>query len=65
MIDAIVMLYNLVLLNIAYAHLQDLLIQKGATISQGKIIGHVGSTGDAKYPQQHFTNRTCREYWRC
>ncbi|WP_341757885.1 LysM peptidoglycan-binding domain-containing M23 family metallopeptidase [Candidatus Tisiphia endosymbiont of Ditula angustiorana] len=44
-------------LYVAYAHLQDLLVQKGATISQGKIIGHVGSTGDAKYPQLHFAIR--------
>ncbi|MDD9334701.1 MAG: LysM peptidoglycan-binding domain-containing M23 family metallopeptidase [Rickettsiaceae bacterium] len=44
-------------LYVAYAHLQDLLIQKGTTISQGKIIGHVGSTGDAKYPQLHFAIR--------
>lgn len=44
-------------LYVAYAHLQDLLIQKGATISQGKIIGHVGSTGDATYPQLHFAIR--------
>ncbi|MDR0773803.1 MAG: LysM peptidoglycan-binding domain-containing M23 family metallopeptidase [Rickettsia sp.] len=44
-------------LYVAYAHLQDLLVQKGARISQGKIIGHVGSTGDAKYPQLHFAIR--------
>lgn len=44
-------------LYVAYAHLQDILVQKGATISQGKIIGHVGSTGDAKYPQLHFAIR--------
>ncbi len=44
-------------LYVAYAHLQDLLIQKGATVSQGEAIGHIGSTGDAEYPQLHFAIR--------
>lgn len=41
----------------AYAHLEDLIIQKGATVSKGQMIGHVGQTGDAKSPQLHFAIR--------
>ncbi len=44
-------------LYVAYAHLQDLIVQKGATVSQGEIVGHVGSTGDVEYPQLHFAIR--------
>lgn len=41
----------------AYAHLEDLIVQKGATISKGQMIGHVGQTGDIKSPQLHFAIR--------
>ncbi|MCC8372275.1 MAG: LysM peptidoglycan-binding domain-containing M23 family metallopeptidase [Rickettsia endosymbiont of Pseudomimeciton antennatum] len=44
-------------LYVAYAHLQDLIVQKGATVSQGEVVGHVGDTGDAEYPQLHFAIR--------
>lgn len=44
-------------LYVAYTHLQDLIVQKEATVSQGEVIGHVGSTGDAEYPQLHFAIR--------
>ncbi|WP_425363134.1 murein hydrolase activator EnvC family protein [Candidatus Tisiphia endosymbiont of Hybos culiciformis] len=44
-------------LYVAYAYLQDLTVQKGATVSQGEVIGHVGNTGDAEYPQLHFAIR--------
>ncbi|UCM85366.1 MAG: LysM peptidoglycan-binding domain-containing M23 family metallopeptidase [Rickettsia endosymbiont of Culicoides impunctatus] len=44
-------------LYVAYAYLQDLIVQKGATVSQGEVIGHVGGTGDAEYPQLHFAIR--------
>lgn len=41
----------------AYAHLEDLIVQKGETISKGQMIGHVGQTGDIKSPQLHFAIR--------
>ncbi|WP_375319022.1 murein hydrolase activator EnvC family protein [Candidatus Tisiphia endosymbiont of Oplodontha viridula] len=44
-------------LYVAYAHLQDLVVQKGVTVSQREVVGHVGSTGDAEYPQLHFAIR--------
>jgi murein DD-endopeptidase MepM/ murein hydrolase activator NlpD len=42
---------------VAYAHLQDLIIQKGANIVQGQVIGHVGHTGDAQQSMLHFAIR--------
>ncbi|MCC8417957.1 MAG: LysM peptidoglycan-binding domain-containing M23 family metallopeptidase [Rickettsia endosymbiont of Bryobia graminum] len=41
----------------AYAHLEDLIVQKGSTVSKGQMIGHVGQTGDVKSPQLHFAIR--------
>ncbi|XVN43511.1 MAG: LysM peptidoglycan-binding domain-containing M23 family metallopeptidase [Candidatus Rickettsia vulgarisii] len=41
----------------AYAHLEDLIVQKGATVSKGQMIGHVGQTGEVKSPQLHFAIR--------
>lgn len=42
---------------VAYAHLQDLIIQKGANIAQGQVIGHVGHTGNAQQSMLHFAIR--------
>lgn len=41
----------------AYAHLGDLILTKGALVTQGEIIGHVGHTGEVKFPQLHFAIR--------
>lgn len=41
----------------AYAHMNDLLFSKGDKISQGQVIGHVGSSGDVSVPQLHFAFR--------
>lgn len=41
----------------SYAHLEDLVISKGASIKQGDIVGYVGSTGKVKSPQLHFAVR--------
>lgn len=38
----------------SYAHMQDLILAKGADVDQGDVIGYVGSTGKAKQPQLHF-----------
>ena len=35
---------------VAYAHMQDLLLKKGAAIKRGEVIGHVGETGMTKSP---------------
>ncbi len=42
---------------IAYAHLQDLITQKGQAVKKGEVIGHIGHTGDVKSPQLHFAIR--------
>ncbi len=44
-------------LYIAYAHLQDLIFQKNTIVPQGKVIGHVGNTGNVTYSQLHFAIR--------
>lgn len=41
----------------AYAHLDKILVQKGATIARGDTIGTVGSTGSVSTPQLHFEIR--------
>lgn len=41
----------------AYAHLDKILIERGATLSKGMTIGTVGSTGTADEPQLHFEVR--------
>lgn len=41
----------------AYAHLDDITVSKGASVTQGDLIGHVGSTGKVKSPQLYFAVR--------
>jgi LysM repeat protein len=39
---------------LAYAHMQDLLLEKGAKVQENDIIGYVGATGSVKAPQLYF-----------
>lgn len=41
----------------AYAHMEDRILQKGDSVFQGEIIGHVGKTGKASSPQLYFAVR--------
>ncbi len=41
----------------AYAHLDKMLVERGATIERGQSIGTVGSTGQVDTPQLHFEVR--------
>ena len=41
----------------AYAHLKDITVSKGATVSRGDQIGTVGMTGSVNRPQLHFELR--------
>lgn len=41
----------------AYAHLDKMLVEKGATVERGQSIGTVGSTGQVESPQLHFEVR--------
>jgi murein DD-endopeptidase MepM/ murein hydrolase activator NlpD len=41
----------------AYAHLADLLPEKGEIVKQGQVIGHVGNSGYVKNAQLHFAIR--------
>ncbi|PIR32031.1 MAG: hypothetical protein COV36_05700 [Alphaproteobacteria bacterium CG11_big_fil_rev_8_21_14_0_20_44_7] len=45
----------------AYAHLESLELEKGATVKRGDIVGHVGRTGNVDQPQLHFGVRKGRE----
>lgn len=38
----------------SYAHLEDIILTKGASIKQGDVVGYVGSSGKVKTPQLHF-----------
>lgn len=43
---------------IAYAHLEDIILVKGAVVKQGDLVGYVGSTGKVGgKPQLHFAIR--------
>lgn len=42
---------------LSYAHLEDLVVNKGAHLKQGDIVGYVGNTGKVKQPQLHFALR--------
>lgn len=41
----------------AYAHLDDVFIEKGNSVRKGQNIGSVGSTGNVRSPQLHFEIR--------
>jgi len=41
----------------AYAHMDDLLLEKDDDVGKGQVIGHVGSTGEATSPELHFALR--------
>ena len=41
----------------AYAHLDDMLVERGAKVTRGQKIGPVGSTGNVSSPQLHFEVR--------
>jgi len=41
----------------AYAHLDTILVDRGAEVSRGEPIGRVGSTGGVAEPQLHFETR--------
>lgn len=41
----------------AYAHMDDILIKRGATIKRGQTLGTVGQTGSVSSPQLHFEVR--------
>ena len=41
----------------AYAHLNDVFIEKGNLVKKGQKIGSVGSTGNVRSPQLHFEIR--------
>jgi murein DD-endopeptidase MepM/ murein hydrolase activator NlpD len=38
----------------SYAHLEDIVLAKGASVKQGDVIGYVGSSGKVKTPQLQF-----------
>ncbi len=41
----------------AYAHIQDILVQRGDKVTRGQIIAHSGATGSVSSPQLHFEIR--------
>lgn len=45
----------------AYAHNEDLLVNRGDTVKQGQIVARVGSTGNVTRPQLHFELRKGRQ----
>ena len=45
----------------AYAHLNEVFIQKGKIVKRGEKIGSVGSTGNVQTPQLHFEIRKGKE----
>ena len=41
----------------AYAHLNDIVVDRGDYVRKGDTIGSIGSTGNVKEPQLHFSLR--------
>ncbi len=41
----------------AYAHAQNIIVQKGDRVLKGQVVGFVGQTGDVARPQLHFEIR--------
>jgi murein DD-endopeptidase MepM/ murein hydrolase activator NlpD len=41
----------------AYAHLKDIVVERGAQVKRGESIGSVGQVGNVKEPQLHFSIR--------
>jgi murein DD-endopeptidase MepM/ murein hydrolase activator NlpD len=46
-----------------YAHLSDLLVPVGTSVSQGQIIGHIGMTGNSSGAHLHFEVRSGTQMW--
>lgn len=41
----------------AYAHLKDIVVERGATVKKGESVGSVGQAGNVSQPQLHFSVR--------
>jgi murein DD-endopeptidase MepM/ murein hydrolase activator NlpD len=50
-------------LSTCYAHLSDLLVPVGTSVSQGQIIGHIGMTGNSSGAHLHFEVRSGTQMW--
>lgn len=41
----------------AYAHLREIVVERGATVKRGESVGSVGQVGNVTQPQLHFSIR--------